>query len=266
MFVWVTRVGVLRYAPESLRIDTQCLCPGGRGEEGCVCMGWFRSRGKAGGLVQETVSHCGQPSWALGGSDAWARDIHQPARVSRRTGATPAARAVRHPTSPRNRSTLTLASADTLLKSLTPLSLRSRKTTRKRNACGYTFIYFFFLHFSFSFISLPLPFRFSFLLIAKSFPVSFHFPFLSCPIPLFSFFMYLFFHLDTFCIFILFPFSSFPFLFLALLFFHINAVYLHSFLPSFSNCNLFYTYFHLDTFLTFLTLDLAFFPFISISC
>ncbi len=46
MFVWVTRAGVLRYAHESLRIDTQCLWIGGRGEEGCVCMGWFGSRGE----------------------------------------------------------------------------------------------------------------------------------------------------------------------------------------------------------------------------
>lgn len=133
-------------------------------------------------------------------------------------------------TPPENFSTLTLAFAATLLKSLTFLSLLSRKRSRKRNACGYTFFFspsfsctysFFFILIFFTSTSIP------FLFCLVSFhSISFSFPFSSMPHSFLFLFVYPFFHLDTFCIFIFFPFLSFfPFLFFFLHYsFHINTL------------------------------------------
>ncbi len=183
MFVWVTRAGVLRYAHESLRIDTQCLWIGGRGEEGCVCMGWFGSRGEGWWFGPGDCKSL----WPALMSSGWQRCL-SPRHSSTCPSRPPYwSHIVRHPTPPR-----TLFYSYAHFCSYTVKVTYSPFLTFQEKECLWLYFLFFSFSRTFSFLfilifSLPLPFPFSFLFLAKSFPVSFYFLFLSRPILSFPF-------------------------------------------------------------------------------
>ncbi len=170
---------------------------GSRGE------GWWFGPGDCKSLWPALMSS----GWA---TNAWVRDIHQPARV----GPPYWSHIVRHPTPPR-----TLFYSYARFCSYTVKVTYSPFLTFQEKECLWLYFLFFFIfsHFFFLFnfnffTSTSIPFLFSF--PCKVLSCFILFPFSFTPNSFFSFFLYLFFHVDTFYNFIFFPFSSIiPFLF-----------------------------------------------------